>query len=317
MFFEGERIVAVREMILADDEDGPARRARQAAADAARGFRRAVRDHDRPAGDDPPARSAAARVPAAHRGGDRRSRQGDGRAAPTSCARAPPSCTSSIRCSASAACGSRSAIPKSPRCRRARSSRARSRPGSKTGAPVTAEIMVPLVMAQRRTRPGQDDHRRDGRGGRQGDGRQRALSGRHDDRAAARRAARRRHRRERRVLLVRHQRPDADDARRLARRRRLVPRPLHGQGPPARRSVRDARSRRASANSSRSPPSAAARRGPASSSASAASTAAIRRRIAFCENVGLDYVSCSPFRMPIARLAAAQAALGRKAASTA
>ncbi|WP_274425050.1 pyruvate, phosphate dikinase [Chelativorans sp. YIM 93263] len=30
--------------------------------------------------------------------------------------------------------------------------------------------------------------------------------------------------------------------------------------------------------------------------------------IAFCESVGLDYVSCSPFRVPIARLAAAQAA---------
>ena len=39
--------------------------------------------------------------------------------------------------------------------------------------------------------------------------------------------------------------------------------------------------------------------------------------IAFCEKVGLDYVSCSPFRVPIARLAAAQAALGEKAASTA
>jgi pyruvate,orthophosphate dikinase len=39
--------------------------------------------------------------------------------------------------------------------------------------------------------------------------------------------------------------------------------------------------------------------------------------IAFCESVGLDYVSCSPFRVPIARLAAAQAALGRKASSTA
>ena len=31
------------------------------------------------------------------------------------------------------------------------------------------------------------------------------------------------------------------------------------------------------------------------------------------ESVHLDYVSCSPFRMPIARLAAAQSALGRKA----
>ncbi len=32
--------------------------------------------------------------------------------------------------------------------------------------------------------------------------------------------------------------------------------------------------------------------------------------IAFCEGLGLDYVSCSPFRVPIARLAAARAALG-------
>ena len=32
--------------------------------------------------------------------------------------------------------------------------------------------------------------------------------------------------------------------------------------------------------------------------------------IAFCEEVGLDYVSASPYRVPIARLAAAQAALG-------
>ncbi len=31
--------------------------------------------------------------------------------------------------------------------------------------------------------------------------------------------------------------------------------------------------------------------------------------IAFCETVGLDYVSCSPYRVPIARLAAAQAAI--------
>ncbi len=33
--------------------------------------------------------------------------------------------------------------------------------------------------------------------------------------------------------------------------------------------------------------------------------------IRFCEEVGLDYVSCSPFRVPIARLAAAQAAIGK------
>jgi pyruvate,orthophosphate dikinase len=39
--------------------------------------------------------------------------------------------------------------------------------------------------------------------------------------------------------------------------------------------------------------------------------------VAFCHEIALDYVSCSPFRVPIARLAAAQAALGKGAASQA
>jgi pyruvate, orthophosphate dikinase len=39
--------------------------------------------------------------------------------------------------------------------------------------------------------------------------------------------------------------------------------------------------------------------------------------VKFCHEIGLDYVSCSPYRVPIARLAAAQAALGKGAASTA
>ena len=36
------------------------------------------------------------------------------------------------------------------------------------------------------------------------------------------------------------------------------------------------------------------------------------RSIAFCHEAGLDYVSCSPYRVPIARLAAAQAAIARR-----
>jgi pyruvate,orthophosphate dikinase len=32
--------------------------------------------------------------------------------------------------------------------------------------------------------------------------------------------------------------------------------------------------------------------------------------VKFCHQIGLDYVSCSPFRIPTARLAAGQAALG-------
>ncbi|WGD50504.1 pyruvate, phosphate dikinase [Bradyrhizobium sp. CB1650] len=39
--------------------------------------------------------------------------------------------------------------------------------------------------------------------------------------------------------------------------------------------------------------------------------------VAFCHAVGLDYVSCSPYRVPIARLAGAQAALGKAIASQA
>jgi pyruvate,orthophosphate dikinase len=38
--------------------------------------------------------------------------------------------------------------------------------------------------------------------------------------------------------------------------------------------------------------------------------------VAFCHEAKLDYVSCSPFRVPIARLAAAQAALGRTASTS-
>ena len=34
--------------------------------------------------------------------------------------------------------------------------------------------------------------------------------------------------------------------------------------------------------------------------------------IRFCSNIGLNYISCSPYRVPIARLAAAQAEIKKK-----
>jgi pyruvate,orthophosphate dikinase len=37
--------------------------------------------------------------------------------------------------------------------------------------------------------------------------------------------------------------------------------------------------------------------------------------VAFCHDLGLDYVSCSPYRVPLARLAAAQAALAESGAA--
>ena len=39
--------------------------------------------------------------------------------------------------------------------------------------------------------------------------------------------------------------------------------------------------------------------------------------VEFCHTVGMNYVSCSPFRVPIARLAAAQAAIKESLAATA
>jgi pyruvate,orthophosphate dikinase len=39
------------------------------------------------------------------------------------------------------------------------------------------------------------------------------------------------------------------------------------------------------------------------------------KSVAFCHELGLDYVSCSPFRVPLARLAAAQAALAERGAA--
>jgi pyruvate,orthophosphate dikinase len=40
------------------------------------------------------------------------------------------------------------------------------------------------------------------------------------------------------------------------------------------------------------------------------------RSVAFCHSLGLDYVSCSPYRVPVARLAAAQAALAEQGAAS-
>jgi pyruvate,orthophosphate dikinase len=40
------------------------------------------------------------------------------------------------------------------------------------------------------------------------------------------------------------------------------------------------------------------------------------RSVAFCHELGLAYVSCSPYRVPLARLAAAQAALAERGVTT-
>ena len=136
--------------------------------------------------------------------------------------------------------------------------------------------------------------------------------GRHHDRDPARGAAGRPDRRGRRVLQLRHQRPDPDDLRLQPRRHRRLPARLRQQkilpGDPFQTIDQDGvgqlikigieRGRKTQQESRRS--------------ASAASTAASRVSVNFCHKVGMDYVSCSPFRVPIARLAAAQAAVAKK-----
>ena len=110
----------------------PPQGARRAAAAAARRLLRRLQGDARLAGHDPHDRSAAARVPAEARRADGRDRAGSRRPARQgkeldekrhAAARASSSSTSSTRCSATAASASASPIRKSPRCRRARSSK--------------------------------------------------------------------------------------------------------------------------------------------------------------------------------------------------
>ena len=132
---------------------------------------------------------------------------------------------------------------------------------------------------------------------------------RDDDRAAARRAPSGRDRRGRRLLLLRHERPHADSARHVAGRRggevpHLLPRGRRAPAQPV-RGARPGRRRRPDAD-----------RGGAGRETKPEIKLGIcgehggePSSVEFCHRIGLDYVSCSPYRVPLARLAAAQAAL--------
>ena len=134
------------------------------------------------------------------------------------------------------------------------------------------------------------------------------VSGRHHDRAAARRAEGGRDRRGRRVLLLRHQRPDPDHAGRQPRRRRALPERLCREG-----HLRQDPFVSLDVEGVGELVSLAAERGratrPGIKLGICGEHGGDPASIAFCESVGLDYVSASPYRVPIARLAAAQAAL--------
>ena len=166
-----------------------------------------------------------------------------------------------------------------------------------------------------RARPRQGAHRRRGGGRRRRDGRHGRVPGRHHDRAAPRGACARRRSPRRRSSSP--SAPTTSPRRRSASRATTPP---PSSGPTRRR-----------ASSPPTPSSPSTRRGWASSCASPRSAGARSRNalklgicgehggdpasIRFCQGVGLDYVSCSPYRVPIARLAAAQAALNGAVAS--
>ena len=184
--------------------------------------------------------------------------------------------------------------------------------GKKTGQPVqardhgAARRLPPRVLHPARR------HRARCRGGAEGGGAKARLPHRHDDRAAARRVARGRDRRGRHrcaVLLVRHQRSDADDARSQPRRRRADPArayadqqvftvdpfvsiDIEGVGELVRYGVERGRSVK-----------------PDLKIGICGEHGGDPKSVAFFDTVGLDYVSCSPYRVPIARLAAAQASI--------
>ena len=123
-------------------------------------------------------------------------------------------------------------------------------------------------------------------------------------------------RRDRGVLLLRHERPHPDDARRLARRRRgQVPHAVRRRRRDGAQPVRGARQlgvgelMRIAVEQGR-----AAK--PDLKIGICGEHGGEPRSVAFCHDLGLDYVSCSPFRVPFARLAAAQAAIAEAGSAT-
>ena len=124
------------------------------------------------------------------------------------------SCTRRTRCWARAAAGSGSSTRRSTRCRCGRSCARPRRCASAPGRRRSSRSCIPLVgfgeelarLRELTERVAAEEPTR-------------RVPVRDDDRAPARMRPRRRDRRGRRLLLVRDERPDADDARVLARRR--------------------------------------------------------------------------------------------------
>ena len=233
-----------------------------------------------PAGRHPVDRSAAPRVPAQPRGAARQGHEGRGRRerrGPRAAGHDPLA----ARAEPDARPAGRAPGPDDPRLREGPDPRdpRRADRGQEGGRQPDREDHDPARRPRERARSDAGAARDRGEGDRGARRRVGRLQVRHDDRGAARRPDRRRDRPRSVVLQLRHERPDADDVRLLARRRRRrVPAQVRrGQG-----TCRSTRSRRsmwsASGSSSGWRSRRAARRVPTSSSGSAASMAATRSR---------------------------------------
>ena len=183
---------------------------------------------------------------------------------------------------------------------------------NREGLKIVPEIMIPLVGDVKELRNQKADRRSGRCRDHEGAGDHGQVPRRHDDRGAARRDDRRPDRPGGRVLLVRHQRSDAAHLRLLARRRRQVPADLPGQEDPREGSVRDRSTARASVQSSERASSSGRKTRPDIKLGVCGEHGGDPASIHFFETVGLDYVSASPYRVPVARLAAAQAAMSVK-----
>ena len=248
MFFEGDRIDAMREMILAETLEDAEGGAGQAAAVPARGLRRHLPRAEGLPGDDPLPRSAAARVPAAHA---RSSRQELAKKIGVPAATHPRSASQQLHefnpmlgfrgCRLGIGYPEISAM----QARAVFEAAAMVAEGRHQGP---ARDHDPAGRLQEGARPADRDR---APGGARGAGRaegQAELPGRHDDRDPARRADGRRDRAVGRVLQLRHQRPDADRPRHVARRLGLVPAAVPGARDREEEPVRDDRRRPASAS---------------------------------------------------------------------
>ena len=179
------------------------------------------------------------------------------------------------------------------------------------------EVMIPLIGTVAELRVLKERLVGRGPGGREEEGRPGARRLRDHDRDPPRGAARRGHRSGGRVLLLRHERPDADDLRLQPRRHRQLPAGVPRRGHPADRPVPVARHRRASASSCGIGTERGRKASPqASRSASAASTGATPTRSPSATTWGSTTSPARPFRVPIARLAAAQARVVRVGAAS-